>query len=234
MLAVPLHAEESSPGRGIQVRVYPTNCIRTITSAKGSQPAVAQRFYFERPGGPTNRWWLDELITVYVPSTGCTWTGQTNSSYLVALNDSIIGFGGLLGSKMSALISTNRYQPGLTLLDDVFKSERDNYCNLKRTHGIRDPYWISVGTLFENLPFEIRSRVFTASGSKTMLTGVTVEGTNAVITFQLSTELIGKVTFNSELKPVWVTTNGVPIGPIPTNSVFFIENSDARIPKVVY
>ncbi len=51
------------------------------------------------------------------------------------------------------------------------------------------------------------------------LQGVTVEGTNAVVVLEFGTNLLAKIAFDENVRPVWAATNGVSIGPIPTNTV---------------
>lgn len=65
--------------------------------------------------------------------------------------------------------------------------------------------------------------------------GVSLENTNAVVTVLIRPDIIAKVTFIGSLRPVWATTNGVSIGPIPTNSVFFTDVVGGKeVTKVIY
>jgi hypothetical protein len=67
------------------------------------------------------------------------------------------------------------------------------------------------------------------------LKSVTVEGTNALVAIQIGTNVLARIAFNNQMLPVWATTNGVSIGLIPTNTVFFRDLSDGKYSlKVVY
>ena len=75
--------------------------------------------------------------------------------------------------------------------------------------------------------------VFSLDARPLRFVSLTVEETHAVITLEVGTNTLARIAFNKHLIPIWATTNGVSIGPIPTNCVFYSEIVSNRVVTAV-
>ena len=65
------------------------------------------------------------------------------------------------------------------------------------------------------------------------LIGVSVSGTNLIVSLKISTNIVANIAFDKHIRPVWATTNGVSIGLIPTNCVIYREVVTNRLVRTV-
>ena len=193
--------------------------------------------------------WRDQIDIVYLPDTGYAWTaGVAYEARVALLGDRMLGFwyqpGG--NERLLVLDSTNRYEANLKDASPVVKAELERF-KAGRGRFSGDPsYFMRVEELLG--PAVLRDKrgpkidgwpdtnAFSLVTRPSTLRGVTVEGTNAVVAIEFGTNLLAKIAFDRNVRPVWATTNGVSIGPIPTNTVRLIEvlKDGNRRMKVIY
>jgi hypothetical protein len=192
-----------------------------------------------------NRTGLADIV--YVPKTGLAWTGGgLYEARVVALEDRILGFWYHAGS-MNLIVShsTNRYESDLKDTSSMVQTELEQF-KAGRWRFAGDPsYWMRLEELLG--PAVLRERrgpkidgwpvdEFSIETRASRFRGVTVEGTNAVVAIEFGTNILAKIAFDKNVVPVWATTNGLSIGPIPTNTVSHIgvKADGQREIKVVY
>jgi hypothetical protein len=186
-----------------------------------------------------------QINTIYMPRTGLAWVGAWSEHCPSIIDDRIISvIPELQGSpeRLRFSVSTNKYPAGLTNFLWVMQAELAGYTNGARTPLSIPPYTVTLETLlgsatlrdFEdtNMFFDLTfSNVTRPSKFKEM----TVVGTNAVLALEIGTNITARIAFNKHIVPVWATTNGVSIGPIPTNCVFYSDIvSNKVVTRVIY
>jgi len=178
--------------------------------------------------------WITYVHTAYIPSSGNGWTGvgfgwKTDPQHaLLALVDSRVW--GILPVQparevLFITVSTNKYPVGQTNVASVMQAQFMEVTNSPQR--FRDPpYAVVLRRLLGLELFGEQAVQFKA---------LTVEGTNAVVTLEVGTNTVARVGFTKEIIPVWATTNGVSIGPIPTNCVVYSDIvSNKVVTTVVY
>lgn len=185
---------------------------------------------------------------VYLPKTGFAWTGGgLYKMQIAALEDRILGFcyeSG--GNQLIVSESTNRYESDLKDTSAMVQAEVNRYIAGPGRYAGDPSYFMRFEKLFGSAV--LRDRVLppmkwvdeintlSVATRPSKLQGVTVEGSNAVVAVEFGTNMLAKIAFDKDVRPVWATTNGVSIGPIPTNTVHYIgvKPDGQRDIKVVY
>ena len=188
-------------------------------------------------------------VTVYLPQTGAAWTGTIYEGNWATVDGSIIAFyhqnpGSI--DKLLVSVSTNSYQPHIRNQLDVVKAEAERYkTGIGQAAGGGPAYSMRLENIFG--PETMRNKrgpkvdgwpdtnAFSLVTRASRLRSVDVEGTNAVVAIEFGTNVLAKIAFDKNVRPVWATTNGVSIGPIPTNTVFVWDVvTNYPVLKVVY
>lgn len=203
----------------------------SIPSANGNLRGLKVSFEILR--GSVN----EPVCTIYIPKTGVAWTGGFMEENNVVAGDHIFGFwyppqsrGTYAGEMLSMSVSGQRYAPNEPSISKIVKNELERFLAGRGRHGNIPPYSMRLEDVFG--PEVLRDKagptdsivvgtnLFSLVTRPSKLQGVTVEGTNAVVAIQFGTNMLAKIAFDRNMRPVWATTNGVSIGPIPTNTVF--------------
>jgi hypothetical protein len=176
------------------------------------------------------------INVVYLPDTGITWAGPTNCARsLVLLNDRVLGFSYDSGSgeMLRVMDSTNRFSISLKNTSQLTQIESEQFMAGRGRFSGDPSYVLRIEDIFG--PGVMRDRrgqdidgwpdtnAYSFTTRLSWLDRVVVEGTNAVVAIRVGTNILAKIAFDKEMHPKWATTNGVPIGPIPTNTVRHIE-----------
>jgi hypothetical protein len=139
--------------------------------------------------------------------------------------------------------SSNKYPSGLTNVSSVMQSELANYTNGMHRFFPGSQYGVQLETLLGSITLRDHEDtnmwrgqlVFANTTRPTKFKELTVEGTNAVVSLEIGTNILARIAFNKHIVPVWATTNGVSIGIIPTNCVFYSDIvSNKVVTRVVY
>jgi hypothetical protein len=197
--------------------------------------------------------WTTYVHKAYFPSTGNAWTGVSWAWDRSAEQDSLALVDGcVLGiyynpqqnaEKLCVVVSTNKYAPGMNNLALVMQAELTAYTNSPRRFLPGLQYGIYLEKLLGSAVLRDHADTNMWAGQVVLdiytrpskFKGVTVEGTNAVVALEFGTNMLARIAFDKDVKPVWATTNGVSIGPIPRNCVFGCDVISNRIvTKVVY
>lgn len=193
--------------------------------------------------------WTPLVSLLYLPQTGYAWSGhQQFERDQAALNDRIFGFQYWSASGNEQLrlsVSTNQYESKGKDVSQVVRQELESF---KAGRGrTRFPkYVVQIEPLLGSTV--LRDRVLppikgidelstlSVATKPSKLQGVTVEGTNVVVAIEIGSNVLAKIAFDKEVRPVWATTNGVSVGRIPTNTVHYVDvKLDGRAEtKVVY
>lgn len=186
----------------------------------------------------------NHVCTLYLPDTGFTWAGLADtarSNNLAFADERIWSFWFHTSSgSLFATISTNRYQPGLSDSAKVLEMEFHRFTNSAHYRIGWPQYEVRMRVLLGSNAILDPTYHFAQFVKKPpRLCEVSVEGTNAVTLFEYRTlgqnSILAKIGFDRNMHPVWATTNGVYIGSIPTNCVFFSDLASNRVvTRVVY
>lgn len=189
--------------------------------------------------------WTNQVKTIFVPSGRLAWAGPIHRTSVALLDSSLVGYHYTELRNIEKLrlsVSTNQY-PSKTSTTDALDAEFAHYA-VSRPRRVSDlPYTVVIENLLG--PTAVRGHadpkiygeqlLFDSDTWPSKMTGVEVEGTNLVITIEFGTNTVAKFALDKTIKPVWATTNGVSIGPIPTNCVFYSAIvSNKVVNRVVY
>ncbi len=172
----------------------------------------------------------NHVSIVYLPDTGNVWTGfQVDQRVL--LDGRFFGFRYAADSmRLTISMFTNRYEPHQEDLSAIIRTEVERY---KTEPGRLSGFPEYVATIGEMIPPRVlhdRLDPNRAVLGDHPIMGVlgdgsgntySVEGTNMVVAIRFGTNALGRIAFEREVRPVWATTNGVSVGPIPTNTVYY-------------
>lgn len=193
--------------------------------------------------------WAPLVNLLYLPQTGYAWTGhQQFERDQAALDDRIFGFeywSGQGNEQLYLSVSTNHYESNVKDVSQVVRQELALYkAGRGRTRFPR--YVVQLEPLLgstvlrdnvlpsdKGLPERDTLSVVTRPSK---LQRISVEGTNVVAAIEFGTNMLAKISFDKNVRPIWATTNGVSIGPIPTNTVSYLEDKpDGKLAvRVVY
>jgi hypothetical protein len=219
----------------------------TIPGISGNVKALKARQSYHHDNG-----WFDyhvNLITVYLPDTGRAWTGPFDVKQLARMPDGIWGFSYTGGAdpRLRVTPSTNSYPTNLNDLEMMLQQELEAYRSGRGRYSGDPSYFVSPGAIWghDNLWLPRGPDVdgspegfegLSAVPKPSRLAGVAVEGTNAVVTVEIGTNLVAQLAFSPQMVLVWASTNGVRIGPLSTNTVsyYYINNQGRRIHTLVY
>ena len=190
--------------------------------------------------------WTNVVKTLYIPETGAGWSAVRPEYQAVYVDDRVVAMYSSLGGSPERLrfsVSTNKYPLVLTNLSSVMDAEFVGFTNSALRFLYGDQYDVRLEKLLGSATFRDYydtnmwggQFVFSNVTRPSKFKGLTVEGTNAVVSLEIGTNIVARIGFNKDVMPVWATTNGVSIGPIPTNCVFYSDVvSNKVVTKVVY
>lgn len=215
-----------------------------IFSSAGYEKAWLETHFLTRTS-PGIKPWTAQVNTIYIPRTGMAWAGAWTQQYPTVVEDRIVSIYPALQPNNEYLglsVSTNKHAVGLTNVSTVMQAELAGYENGSSRllsvgqYGVRLEILLGSITLRDyedtNMFF---ARVFANITRPTKFKDLTVEGTNAVVSLEIGTNILARIAFNKHVVPLWATTNGVSIGPIPTNCVFYSDIvSNKVVTKVIY
>jgi len=223
-----------------------------VPSASGQVAAYAHVTSIAGFLGQPNHW-TTYVHTAYFPATGHGWNGvgfgwnQSAADDRIAfVDDAVLGvYYDYVpnGEALHFAVSTNKHRAGLTNVATVMRAEFALYTNSTQRFLLGPPYKVSMENLLG--PATLRGyhdtnllsgpHVFAPATLPSRFTGLAVEGTNVIVTMEFGTNMVARIAFNKSVVPVWATTNGASIGPIPTNCVFYFEPMGKRlVKKVIY
>ena len=202
-------------------------------------------------GHPSN--WTTYVHTAYFPGSGNGWTGVGFGWNSNAQQDALAQVDGCIlgmyydslrnGESLRISVSTTKYPVGLTNVSTVIQAELANYTNSTQRFRMSPPYRVELERILGAATFRDYDDtnkwgghlVLASTTRPSKFKELTVEGTNAVVSLEIGTNTLARIAFNKDVVPVWATTNGVSIGPIPTNCVFYSDVvSNKVVTRVVY
>lgn len=217
-----------------------------LTSNAEKIKAWLQIHDWPRMDYPGDKPWTAQVKTIYIPELGLGWAGSRVEENMTVMEDRIISifYQSQRGREAIRIgISTNRYPLHLTDVAPVMQAECNAYTNSKSRSILSPPYHVYLESLLGSLAVRDHedpkryngAMMFASETWPSQFKGVTVEGTNLVVTVEFGTNTLAKIAFDKNIRPVWATTNGVSIGPIPTNCVFYSDIiSNKVVTRVVY
>ena len=173
---------------------------------------------------------------LYIPKTGRAWTGNQFEGIQAVVEDRFMGFeywAGQGNEQLRLSVSTNRYEPNIKDVSLVVRTELELY-KAGRGRGGLPEYVVQLEPLLGSAVLRNSrgpkidgwwdTNAFSLVTRPSRFAGVSVEGTNVVAAIEFGTNMLAKIAFDKNVRPVWATTNGVYIGAIPTNTVHYLED----------
>jgi hypothetical protein len=169
---------------------------------------------------------------------GYVWNREPTNTHLALVEDRVIGLyhDDIYPGSLHIAMSDSKHATNSTDVAGILRSEYENFMNSSQPRLFGPAY----GLLFRRLlPTEVThdviypglksSAMYSPIARPSRLTGITVQGTNLVVTVELGTNMVSEIALNKHLRPVWVKTNGVFLDRYVTNAVSFSEIRSNRV-----
>jgi hypothetical protein len=184
--------------------------------------------------------------TIYLPATGNGWAGAVVEDKQVLIEGRMLGIYYDSQRNRETLrisVSTNRHTLHANDMRAVMEAEFAGFTNGPCRLVGGPQYFIYLEKLLGSISLRDYPDTnktdgiyfFSTMTRPSKLKDVAVEGTNAVVSVEFGTNVLARIALNKEVHPVWVTVNGSPVSPIPTNTGVYIDVVGNReVVKLVY